>query len=181
MAPIKPFSKLGITNCHSVSDLIKDQKKETWPHNGPILYCWWFPKDKDSKIVNFIEKQPEIDKSSIVQMEKDNTKYYALYFGKGANGRRRLNNHLKSNKRYSTLRRTIAAILGNNDEKNITKQMAKCYYEWCELPGYDKTQLAESEKAEIIHGYFPLNVMENTKVDSKWIDRLKEMRKTMKE
>jgi len=179
MASNKPLSKLGYTKCYSVPDLINDKKKATWPHKGPILYCWWFPKGSD--IVTFIENQPEINKSEIASMKKGNTEYFALYLGKGANGRRRLGNHLRSNKRYSTLRRTIAAILGNSNEDFITDQLAQCYYEWCELPGYGKAQLAKSEEREINDGYFPLNVMENKSVDSKWIDRLKEMRKRMKE
>ena len=178
MAPNKPLSKFGDTKCYSVHDLIKDPPKATWPHKGPILYCWWFPMDPDivNNIVNSIANQPEIQMSKIARMKKGHTEYYALYLGKGANGRRRLGNHLRSNKRYSTLRRTIAALLGDSNEEFITKQLAQCYYEWCELPGYDKKQLADSEKKEITHGYFPLNVMENTKVDSNWLRRLKEMR-----
>ena len=175
MASNKPLSKLGNTKCYSVPDLINDKNNAIWPHKAPILYCWWFPKS--SEIVNFIEKQPEVQMSKIARMKKGNTEYFALYLGKGVNGKRRLGNHLRSNKRYSTLRRTIAAILGNNNEDFITEQLTQCYYEWCELPGYGKEQLAKSEKEEINDGYFPLNVMENTKVDSKWIERLKEMRK----
>ena len=74
--------------------------------------------------------------------------YYALYLGKGVNGRRRLKNHLSRHKRTSTLRRTIAALLHTNDEKDITAALSTCYYEWCELD-CDKKDLENIEKEQI--------------------------------
>jgi hypothetical protein len=105
--------------------------------------------------------------------------YYALYLGKGVNGRRRLKNHLSPRKRISTLRRTIAALLHTNNEDKITSVLSTCYYEWCELD-CDKKDLENIEKEQIEKGYYPLNLKDNPNISKQWKEVIQHKRKALK-
>lgn len=151
-----------------VSNMIKNNQT---PSNKPIIYRWWFVEN--SSVVEIIRRNL-CDKEFQKILKKG--KYgYAMYVGKGANGKRRFKNHISPRIRTSTLRRTIAALLETNNEDAITEVLKQCYYEWWELE-CNKT-LAEKERKKINEGYYPLNLKENNKVCTKWKKFLQEQRK----
>ena len=134
--------------------------------------------DKKNSINPFtIGIEDDITNRSLSKEEiKKGVYRYAMYVGKGANGKRRFKNHISSRIRTSTLRRTIAALLETNNEDAITTVLKNCYYEWWEIE-CDKKTLAEEEKNKINEGYYPLNLKENNKVCTKWKKILQEQRK----
>ena len=147
------------------------------PHRAPILYRWWFRYDsKILKIVCEYLNKTEVQK--IKTEELGGNTYYALYFGKGVNGRRRFKNHIGSRKRTSTLRRTIAALLETTDEERITQELQQCYYEWWEYD-CDKKALEGMELEWIKSGYYPLNLKDNNKISDEWKNYLQNKRKQL--
>ena len=172
------YTELQWKQCH-ITDVIDNVIS---PHTGPIIYRWWFYED--SEIMNVLREH-----AGVVQFEKIKRKfpednavasgtYYALYLGKGVNGRRRLKNHLSPRKRTSTLRRTIAALLHTNDEDKITSVLSTCYYEWCELD-CNKKELETIEKGLIKDGYFPLNLKDNPNIGDCWKEVIQKKRKAL--
>ena len=155
-----------------VSNMIENNQR---PSNKPIIYRWWFVENSSvvEKIrMNLCNKEFQ----KILKKEIGKGKYhYAMYVGKGANGKRRFKNHISPHIRTSTLRRTIAALLETSNEKAITDVLKDCYYEWWELE-CNKT-LADEERNKINKGYYPLNLKENNKVCTKWKKFLQEQRK----
>ena len=170
----------GKHNRRLVSDLYVElhngaEPKKGLPHKAPILYRWWF--HCDSKIVKIIGdfNSGLLANGTII----GDTKYFPLYFGKGANGRRRLKNHLGKYKRSSTLRRTIGALLKTNSEEEITRELKQCYFEWCEL-SCSKEELGDKEKDVIKKDHYPLNISDNDNVDDirkDWKEFLQKQRK----
>lgn len=155
-----------------VSNMIENNQT---PSNKPIIYRWWFVEN--SSVVEKIRRNlcnKEFQKISKEKIDKGGYRY-AMYVGKGANGKRRFKNHISPRIRTSTLRRTIAALLETNNEDDITKVLKQCYYEWWELE-CNKT-LADEERNKINEGYYPLNLKENNKVCTKWKKFLQEQRK----
>ena len=160
---------------HPVKDLTA--KTVELPHRAPILYRWWFKKG--SKIVKKVcEHLNEIEVQKIKTEERGRNTYYALYFGKGINGRRRFKNHMKPQMRTSTLRRTIAALLQTTDEDRVTQELQQCYYEWWEYD-CDKRTLEEMELEWIKSGYYPLNLKDNNKISAEWKNHLQNKRKQL--
>ena len=155
-----------------VSNMIENNQT---PSNKPIIYRWWFVENSSvvEKIrMNLCNKEFQ----KILKEEIGKGKYhYAMYVGKGANGKRRFKNHISPHIRTSTLRRTIAALLETSNEKAITDVLKDCYYEWWELE-CNKT-LADEEREKIKKGYYPLNLKENNQVCTKWKKFLQEQRK----
>ncbi len=158
-----------------VANMIKNNQT---PSNKPIIYRWWFVEN--SSVVEIIRRNlcdKEFQKISKEEIGKGVYRY-AMYVGKGANGKRRFKNHISPRIRTSTLRRTIAALLETNNEDAITEVLKQCYYEWWELE-CNKT-LADEERKKINEGYYPLNLKENNQVCTKWKKLLQEQRKKYK-
>ena len=160
---------------HPVKDLM--EKTIELPHRAPILYRWWFKKDSEiEKIVR--EHLSEIEFQNIKSQKLEDSTYYALYFGKGINGRRRFKNHMRPPMRTSTLRRTIAALLQTTDEERVTQELQQCYYEFWEYD-CDKRTLEEMELEWIKSGYYPLNLKDNEKISEEWKTYLQSKRKEL--
>ena len=160
---------------HSVKDLMG--KTIEFPHRAPILYRWWFREG--SKIVKIVrEHLSEIEFQDIKSQKLEDSTYYALYFGKGIKGRRRIKNHMRPPMRTSTLRRTIAALLETTDEERITQELQQCYYEWWEYD-CDKKALEGMELEWIKSGYYPLNLKDNNKISDEWKNYLQNKRKQL--
>ena len=160
---------------HPVKDLM--EKTIELPHRAPILYRWWFKKDSEiEKIVR--EHLSEIEFQNIKSQKLEDSTYYALYFGKGINGRRRFKNHMRPPMRTSTLRRTIAALLQTTDEERVTQELQQCYYEFGEYD-CDKRTLEEMELEWIKSGYYPLNLKDNNKISEEWKNHLQNKRKQL--
>lgn len=167
-------NQLQWKQCH-ITNVINNK---VFPHTGPILYKWWF--HEDSKIMKVLRTYGDyIQFERIEKKIIDDTcgTYYALYLGKGINGKRRLKSHLSKHKRTSTLRRTISALLQTIDENEITNSLSTCYYEWCELD-CDNVCLENIEKEEIEKGYFPLNLKDNPNTDNRLKEVIRNNRKT---
>lgn len=170
----------------SVKSLInKDDLEVKRPTNVAIIYRWWFPKD--SEIVKILADyvQSHSDDGSmrdifanIATTTIESVKYYALYLGKGVNGRRRFHNHVDQRKRLSTLRRTVSALLFTNDEEEISRVLSSCYFEW-EEKVCTNSELKAIEKSEIKNGFYPLNLQENTKISDEWRRIITKKRKTL--
>lgn len=165
-----------------VANMIKNNQT---PSNKPIIYRWWFVENSlevknNTSVVEIIRRNlcdKEFQKISKEEIDKGGYRY-AMYVGKGANGKRRFKNHISPPIRTSTLRRTIAALLETNNEEAITEVLKQCYYEWWELE-CNKT-LADEERKKINEGYYPLNLKENNQVCTKWKKFLQEQRKKYK-
>ena len=173
------YTELQWKQCH-ITDVIDNRIS---PHTGPIIYRWWFHKE-DSKVMNVLCEHSgdvlfeNIDKNLPEHVGVASGTYYALYLGKGVNGRRRLKNHLSPRKRTSTLRRTIAALLNTNDEDDITAALLTCYYEWCELD-CNKEDLERIEKGLIKDGYYPLNLKDNPNISKQWKEVIQNKRSAL--
>jgi len=163
---------------YPITDLSSDNNLTTdLPHKVPILYRWWFPEN--SELVKKLRAYEAEDLlSGTLTTTISETKYYALYLGKGINGRRRLKNHISPRKRTSTLRRTLSGLLNTDDEKEISKILQLCYYEWCEME-CSKDELSKREETAINEGYYPLNLSENYNISKEWKYFLQQ-RRTMK-
>ena len=160
---------------HPVKDLM--EKTIELPHRAPILYRWWFREG--SEIVKIVrEHLSEIEFQDIKSQKLKDSTYYALYFGKGINGRRRFKNHMRPPMRTSTLRRTIAALLQTTDEERVTQELQQCYYEFWEYD-CDKRTLEEMELEWIKSGYYPLNLKDNNKISEEWKNHLQNKRKQL--
>lgn len=171
----------GKHKLHAVVDLYRElfngvEPKTGLPHKGPILYRWWFPEESEPvKILRAYEAEDLLSKTLTATIGE--TKYYALYLGKGINGRRRLKNHISPRKRTSTLRRTLSGLLNTDDEETISKVLQQCYYEWCEM-ACSKDELSDREEQAIKDGYYPLNLSENEHISATWRLFLKNQRKS---
>lgn len=150
-----------------IVDLCEDNKLTTdLPHKVPILYRWWFPEGSEPvRILRAYEAEDLLSGTLTTTIGKN--KYFALYLGKGINGRRRFKNHISPRKRTSTLRRTLSGLLNTDDESIISDVLQQCYYEWCEL-SCTKDELSEQEEKAIKEGYYPLNLSENDKISKEW-------------
>ena len=157
------------------------------PANVPVLYRWWFPKE--SAIIHIIEAYVDAHPRDYKMLYmKNNLKirtfdvngktqdYYALYFGKSSDGHRRFYNHIRGPQSNSTLRRTIAALLGNDDEDTISAILMECCYEWVEFAN-DPELIDSIEMMAIAMGSYPLNIDGNQGVSSDWKQHLKNNRK----
>ena len=123
---------------------------------GPVLYRWWFPEDFVDAL---IDKFKNLEKSDLERKEINGDNYYALYFGKSKDGRKRFNQHTSNNIDKSTLRRTIHAIISTPSEEKVTEILCKCYFEWVEV---DNENLLECLEAMcIVSGKYPLNIEGN--------------------
>ena len=148
------------------------------PHKVPILYRWWFPEGSEPvRILRGYKAEDLLSKTLTAVI--GNTKYYALYLGKGINGRRRLKNHISPRKRTSTLRRTLSGVLNTDDESKISTVLQQCFYEWCEM-SCSKEELGSREKEAINKDFYPLNLSENDNISPEWRHFLQQRRCTMK-
>ena len=172
----------------AVSDLHKAGRLDTnLLREVPVLYRWWFPKE--SAIMYIIEAYVDAHPRDYKMLYmKNNLKirtfdvngktqdYYALYFGKSSDGHRRFYNHIRGPQSNSTLRRTIAALLGNDDEDTISAILMECCYEWVEFAN-DPELIDSIEMMAIAMGSYPLNIDGNQGVSSDWKQHLKNNRK----
>ena len=158
-----------------IVDLCEENRLITgFPHKVPILYRWWFPEGSDP-VETLRAYEAENLLSGTLTTTIGETKYYALYLGKGFNGRRRLKNHICPRKRTSTLRRTLSGLLNTEDESKICKVLQKCYYEWYEM-SCTKDDLSSKEETAINEGYYPLNLKENNNISKEWKEFLQKRR-----
>lgn len=160
-----------------IVELCEDNKLTTdLPHKVPILYRWWFPEDSEPvKILRAYEAEDLLSETLTTTI--GNTKFYALYLGKGINGRRRFKNHISPRKRTSTLRRTLSGLLRTDDESKISDVLQQCYYEWWEM-ACSEEELGSREKTAIKEGYYPLNLSENDNISAEWKHFLQQRRTT---
>ena len=172
----------------AVSDLHKAGRLDTkLLREVPVLYRWWFPED--SAVMDIIEAYVDAHPRDYKMLYmKNNLKirtfdvngktqdYYALYFGKSSDGHRRFYNHIRGPQSNSTLRRTIAALLGNDDEDTISAILMECCYEWVEFAN-DPELIDSIEMMAIAMGSYPLNIDGNQGVSSDWKQHLKNNRK----
>ena len=96
-------------NRHRVGDM----KPALVPKN-PVLYRWWFPENSPAmaELQKFAKKDKELANllKQVETFKKDNTTYYALYFGKSVKGYRRFVQHATGNTHISTLRHTLYGL-----------------------------------------------------------------------
>lgn len=156
-----------------------------------FLYRWWFPSDSliVAYLKDYITKHPEdIDMKYVYSRLKKkkigDTIYYALYFGKTTNGRKRFGQHIRGPIKQSTLRETLRAVLSLKGEicteERISDELQKCYYEWMEFCEDDRELIDCFEMMAIAIGYYPLNMEGNTSISEEWkksiVDRRKELK-----
>ena len=157
-----------------------------------FLYRWWFPQG--SPIMGYLHKyttnHPEdIDMKYVLAKLKtkvlDGNTYYALYFGKSTNGRKRFENHTRGNVNQSTLRRTLRAILSLAgkpfNEEDISNVLRECYYEWMEFFEEDHDLIDCFEMMAIAIGYYPLNLDGNSSISEGWKSAIANKRKELKD
>lgn len=160
-------------NRHRVGDM----KPVLVPKN-PVLYRWWFPEKSPAmaEIQKFAKKDKEFANllKQVETFKKDNTTYYALYFGKSVKGYRRFVQHATGNTHISTLRHTLYGLCyeqkyDKNKEKDITEMLKECYYEWYSFES--EGELVECiESICIALGKYPLNIDGNPAIGQKWQD-----------
>lgn len=200
MEKVKSYQQLFAEQCTSiVQQVLEDMEKNRF-HVGtkpipvpksPILYRWWFPSDSPivAYLKDYITKHPEdIDMkymySRLKKKEIGYTIYYALYFGKSTNGRKRFGQHIRGPIKQSTLRETLRAVLSLKGEicteERISDELQKCYYEWMEFCEDDRELIDCFEMMAIAIGYYPLNMEGNTSISEEWkksiVDRRKELK-----
>lgn len=194
------YKELILQHCADiVQQVLEDMEKNRF-HVGikpipvpksPILYRWWFPSDSPivAYLKDYITKHPEdIDMkymySRLKKKEIGYTIYYALYFGKSTNGRKRFGQHIRGPIKQSTLRETLRAVLSLKGEicteERISDELQKCYYEWMEFCEDDRELIDCFEMMAIAIGYYPLNMEGNTSISEEWkksiVDRRKELK-----
>jgi len=148
----------------------------------PILYRWWFPEQSEVmlRIEAFLSDHPadgemQYARQHLKKKAIDGITYYALYLGKSQNGRTRFGNHIRGPQKDSTLRRTIAALLGTADEAAISSALMPCCLEWTELA--DDPELLDCvELMAISMGYYPLNIDGNQHISAGWKEHLSNRR-----
>ena len=178
--------QIGQHHLCSAQELCNEKgKRKQILSEHPCLYRWWFPSN--SPIMAFIREHFDNDyvEKELKQLWIDNTLYYALYFGKTTNGRKRFRQHIEEHHtEQSTLRETIRAIITettNHDccEKTISSYLSLCYYEWMEF--LNDTELIDCfEIMAIAIGNYPLNIEGNHSVSKKWKDILMDKRHHLK-
>lgn len=141
--------------------------------SSPGVYRWWFPKDELSN--TFGEFGEQLCKFAYTE-NIDGKEYIALYFGKGKKLKNRIRQHVIGHSRYSTLRRSIKAILHHysNGTINVDQCLDKCYWEWDYFPNPEEVEMAELCQKTIA---YPLNIQDNHTVSTEWIANLKRLRK----
>lgn len=184
---------IGQHYIYAVKDLYNGNKLKTeLLSEEHFLYRWWFPAE--SPIVKYLEaylaKHPEdIDMHYVYSRLKrktiGETTYFALYFGKSTNGRKRFGQHTRGNVKQSTLRETLRAILelkGNPcEEENISDVLNDCYYEWMEFLEEDYELIDSFEMMAIAIGYYPLNFDGNNSISESWKTAIVNKRKKLKD
>ena len=156
-----------------------------------FLYRWWFPED--SPVVAYLENYlaqhtEDIDMhyvyARLKRQELNNKTYYALYFGKSTNGRKRFGQHMRGSVKQSTLRETLCAIqeLNGNPcaEEEINNILNECYYEWMEFMPEDHELIDSFEMMAIAIGYYPLNLEGNSSISKPWKTAIMDKRKKNK-
>lgn len=157
-----------------------------------FLYRWWFPEGSliMECLRDYTAKHPEdIDMKYVWGKLKtkvlDGKTYYALYFGKSTNGRKRFADHALGNVKQSTLRRTLRAILSLAgkpcNEEEISNVLQQCYYEWMEFFEEDHDLIDCFEMMAIAIGYYPLNLDGNSSISEGWKSAIANKRKELKE
>lgn len=175
----------------AITDLWHDKKLiSDLPHDGfPILYRWWFPYESEpmKAIKQYLTDQPDdvqmryLYHSHLKKKTIGDNTYYALYFGKSINGRKRFRNHINGPMDNSTLRKTLYALLFPNvdaakAEKEISAILSNCYYEWIELSN-DQELVDMLEMTAISLGAYPLNLDGNPAISDKWREHVMNKRK----
>ena len=152
---------------------LMNSKPFTLVSSCPGVYRWWFPKDELSNTFgNFGELLCKFAYTKIIHGKE----YIALYFGKGEKLKKRIQQHVKGTNRYSTLRRSIKAILNhyNNGTISVDQCLDKCYWEWDYYPDPEEVEHAELCQKTIA---YPLNIQDNHTVSQEWIANLKRLRR----
>ena len=194
------YKELILQHCAEIVQQVLEEMEKNRFHVGtkpipvpksPILYRWWFPSDSPivAYLKDYITKHPEdIDMkymySRLKKKEIGYTIYYALYFGKSTNGRKRFGQHIRGPIKQSTLRETLRAVLSLKGEicteERISDELQKCYYEWMEFCEDDRELIDCFEMMAIAIGYYPLNMEGNTSISEEWkksiVDRRKELK-----
>ena len=166
----------------AVTDLWRDKKLTTdLPHDEiPILYRWWFPSESEpmEAIEKYLTANPDdaqmhyLYHSRVKKKKIGKETYYALYFGKSINGRKRFRHHINGPLDNSTLRRTLYALLfsdvdATQAETEISVLLSSCYYEWIELPD-DREMVDMLEMTAISLGAYPLNMDGHPAISNQW-------------
>lgn len=157
-----------------------------------FLYRWWFPSN--SPILKYLEEylkaHPEDVDMHYVQARLKKKKigdetYYALYFGKSIDGRKRFGQHTRGPVKQSTLRETLRAILSIQglpcSEEDISAELRRCYYEWMEFLPEDYELIDSFEMMAIAIGYYPLNLDGNSSISEPWKAAIMDKRKELKD
>jgi len=178
---------------YAVKDLYNEKRLRTdILSEEHFLYRWWFPEDSPIVIYleNYIERHPEdIDMhyvyARLKRKELNDKVYYALYFGKSIDGRKRFGQHTRGPVKQSTLRETLRAILSIQGlayaEQNISDILCKCYYEWMEFMPEDYELIDSFEMMAIAIGYYPLNLDGNSSISEPWKAAIMDKRKELKD
>ena len=149
----------------------------------PGLYKWWFPK-KDAEMLLIPLLSAGLDCQNIEKMKIPAGKlfggeYWALYLGKAEDeplSKRILRQHIGGNRKGSTLRKTISALLIelglDGAENRINEIIDRAYVQTCAL----QDKVGEEENCCINDGYFPLNIKSNKEELKAVTDKLSSLR-----
>ena len=194
MTPKNNAPQIGQHHLYRVTDLFdaNNRLRTDILSEEYFLYRWWFPEDSPimGYLRDYTDNHPEdIDMKYVLAKLKtkvlDGETYYALYFGKSTNGRKRFENHIRGNVKQSTLRRTLRAILSLADkscnEEDISNVLRECYYEWIEFFEEDHDLIDCFEMMAIAIGYYPLNLDGNSSISENWESAIADKRKELKD
>lgn len=175
MMPVKKIVQVHVRkireNALKNANLARNKQKKLIP-GTPIIYEWWFKKSCLDRLFKQVKVKPYC--GEIEMKDIDGEEYALLYVGLSKNGHNRLVNwhildksnfHKKGveNGRLSSLRQTLAALLGKNmtaAKKAVSDFMDEnCIIEWQE---YSIGELDEQEKSTIKENYLPLNYKHTT-------------------
>lgn len=121
------------------------------------IYKWWAAKDEllkiltKLKIVDFIDVDNKIEHKEI-----ENKEMYCIYVGQATDLKDRLKKHIRGSINNSTLRKSLGAILWNDEKKEDLKKkindefIDKFYVEYKCI---EKTELLDVEESEEISRY----------------------------
>lgn len=177
------------SNIISVTQLRQQIEQNTLAYidSKPGVYRWWFPEDIVKQIFEVLTNQKFPQHVKLQEMEIDEIKYMALYFGKSGDLGKRIRQHVKGAFSSSTLRRTLRAIFahgvrnGKHASEIVNKYINECYWQWDTT--IDEAAANKIEKGELCQQdyAYPLNIQGNhTVLPTDWIANLKRLRKTMK-
>lgn len=147
------------------------------------LYKWWLPKNDAQKLLTPLNSAglnyQNIEKMKIPAGKLFGGEYWALYLGKAEDeplSKRILRQHIGGNRKGSTLRKTISALLIelglDGTEDRINEIIDRAYVQTCAL----QDKVGEEENCCINDGYFPLNIKSNKEELKAVTDKLSSLR-----